>query len=124
MIDKPFSETRAARLCSWILYAAVLVYTAWMLIRILMTREPFRNLYADLGAQPSVLFSLVTHPVFLGALPAAVLIGFVKEIRIHNKTRTMIWNGMHLILLLLIFGLYMSGLLQTIDVLSGGAGKR
>jgi len=119
MDDTPLSETRAARLCSWILFAAVSVCSAGMFLRVNTTQGTFRALIDDLRGPPSALFSVVTHPVFLWSIPAAILIGFAKEILIQNKTRTMIWNGVHLILILLAYSLYEAGLTDPLIALVG-----
>jgi hypothetical protein len=119
MDNTPFAETRAARLCSWILFAATSVCSAGLFLRVNTTQGTFRALIDDLRGTPSTLFSFVTHPVFLWSIPIAILIGFAKEILIRNKTRTMIWNGVHLILTLLAYSLYEAGLTDPLMALFG-----
>lgn len=78
---------------------------------ILYSRPELDKIYEDLGTAQSFLTFLVMHPSYPWLLPTLAGIGIAKELVIQKKTVTMIWNGVHLFLVQVVFHMYLYGML-------------
>lgn len=114
-----FSETRAARICSLIVFAVAMLVSVQIPYMILAGVPVLRDLFEDIGpgfALP-VTTRIVLSPMFLSAIVLLALGSVAKEFAIKNRRTTLIINGVHLFLLSALQGLTMVALFQPLIAL-------
>jgi hypothetical protein len=94
-----FAETREGGVCSWIVFALVMVYTArimdFQLRKVPIFYEVFHELAIDLPAMTLCMFSRA----FLWGVAILAAAGLAKELLVRNRLVTLAVNGVHLVLL-------------------------
>jgi len=96
-----FAETRAAKTCSLIVFALVMIYT-FSLVHALMNGIPhFEKMFMEMETTlPSLTILTLSIAPLLGPLIILAAIGSaVKEFVVKNRNATLIANGIHLVVL-------------------------
>jgi len=120
-----FAETRAARTCSLIVFALVMLYT-FLPLRVLACGFPrFENMFMEMGTDLPGLtrFFLSLAPILWPLVFLAAIGSAVKEFVVKNRGVTLAINGIHLVVLvamreLIIFALGMP-LLRLMETIGG-----
>jgi len=96
-----FAETRAARACSLIVFALLMLYT-FLPLRILACGLPsFQRLFMemDTGLPGLTRFFLSAGPVLWPLVLIAAIGSAVKEFAVKNRGLTLVVNGIHLVVI-------------------------
>jgi len=114
--DQPPPEGDAFRICSRIALAVNLLLTLFVTWHIVRSRVSLGRLLADFGSTPS-LSQVVLSSWYPWGL--AILAGFsvTKELLIKNPRATLIWNGGHLAVVIVLWQLYVAGVLEPLVAL-------
>ena len=105
-------ETKSTRIASIIALVFVLLWTAktaWLAMRV----PYFEGIYADMGvALPRITqIALSLSPyVVVAVLCLITIAGIVKEFLVTNKTATLVVNGVHLVVLFVVYEIYTEAL--------------
>jgi len=108
-----FAETHAAKTCSLIVFALVMLYT-FLVLRGLFHAPQFENMFMEMDTSlPALTRFVLTVIPTVGPLVFLAAIGtIVKEFAVKNRNITLVINGIHLVMLvamkeLIIFALGM-----------------
>jgi hypothetical protein len=110
METAPNAETRAARLCSRNLFAAVSIYAVWAVFRIYHTRDNFLYVYDDMKLTPPLITTIVTHACYPLTIPLVMLAGFLAQRRIRDPYTALALNGILLVFVLILLDAYLCGI--------------
>jgi hypothetical protein len=97
--EPSFAETRAARVCSWIVFALVMLHSLNVLHFYLWKVPAFESVFAGICVSlPTITrYMLSRTPLWVVAILAAA--GLAKELPVKNRLVTLAVNGVHLVLL-------------------------
>ncbi len=111
-----FAETRAARICSRIAFALVMLYSAVVLHFFLARVPDFWELFKalDLSDGLPAVTGIMLSPVFPTCVPILALASIAKEFAVKNRRTTLIINGVHLVLLFAVRELAVTAMLQPL----------
>ena len=94
-----FAETRAAGVCSWIVFALVVVYTARIahlhVSKVPVLARAFEEMQVHVPATTRCMLS----PAFLWGPALLAAASLAKELLVRNRPATLAVNGAHLALL-------------------------
>ena len=107
-------ESKVARVCSWIAYALCLAWTIFLVPLINLGAGALRPVFKDFGATLPVLTRIVMHPGYSGLILVLAAVGLIKEVSMSNRIATLVWNGVHLVLLMVLFWLSAFALLAPL----------
>jgi len=95
-----FAETRAARTCSLIVFALVMLYT-FVVLRGLFHVPQFEKLFMEMRSDLPCLtrIFLSIKPIIWALVFLAAIGSTVKEFVAKNRNATLIANGIHLVVL-------------------------
>lgn len=96
-----FAESRAAKTCSRIVFALVILYTL-LVLHVFMGRVPhFKKMFMEMGTDlPGLtILALFAAPVAAPLVFLAAIGSTVKEFVLANRPTTLIINGVHLVVL-------------------------
>jgi hypothetical protein len=99
-----FAETRAARTCSLIIFALVMLYTFVAFYPTASSIPRFESMFMEMNAELPGLtrFFLSIAPVLWPLVLLAAIGGAVKEFVVRDRSITLIINGVHLVVLVAI----------------------
>ncbi len=111
-----FAESRAAKTCSLIVFALVMLYTL-LVLNVFLGQVPyFKSMFMEMGTDLPGLTIIVlsTAPtavplVFLAAIGSAV-----KEFAVTNRQTTLVINGVHFVALVAMKELLVVALMQPL----------
>ncbi len=105
------------------MFAAAFVISLFVEFWILRSRQQFTIIFNDFDSELPALFELVTSNWFAVIVPVLAVLSVAKEILVRNGHFTLICNGIHILLVLTVGGLYASGvflpLIHLMDNQSG-----
>jgi hypothetical protein len=104
-------QSAAFRICSWIVLTVALLLSVFVTYRILRTRWTFYQLFADFDLSLPLLTQFVLSPWYACFAPVLAVLSVAKEVLTRNRLVTLICNGIHLVLVIVIWQLYWHGLL-------------
>jgi len=106
-----YFETRAAKVSSLILLAIALILSVFLVWRMHASGSTFTRIYADmkLGDLP-LITRLVNSPAFWWTLALLAGAGLLKEILEQNKKVTIAVNVIHILVVMIFFAAYHSGI--------------
>ncbi len=120
-----FAETEAARICSLIVFAIVMLVSAQILYMIQTGVPALIDVFEDFG--PSIALPVTTRivvsPMFRATIALLALGSVVKELAIKNRRTTLIVNGVHLFVLFALQELIRAGLFQPLFSLMNALGE-
>ena len=112
-----FAETRSARICSRIVFALVMLYSA-VVIHFFLARVPdFWELFKEMDLSSDglpTITSIMLSPVFPACVAILALASIAKEFAVRNRLKTLIINGVHLVLLFAVRELTVTAVLQPL----------
>jgi hypothetical protein len=114
MDEKPLSETRTARVWSWLLFGAVSIFAAWALLRMYVTKLGLMEAYAELDAMLPGITLLVMNAIYPLMVPVVMLAGFVAHWRIRDRFAALAVNGILLVLVMLLLDIHRFGMHQPL----------
>jgi hypothetical protein len=96
------------RACSLIVLTVTLLLSVFVTYRILQSRDLFERLFADFDVSPPLSW-LVLTPWYAWLVPMLAVLSVVKEALVKNRQVTLIGNGVHLAIVIVIWQLYVDG---------------
>ena len=111
------------RVCSALTLGAVLLMSGFVTYRIFRSQPVFRELFEGFDLQLRNLELMAIAPWFGWILPALALTGVAKELVVHDRKTTLLCNGVHLLVVIVVWQLYEQGVsepsLELIKSLAG-----
>ena len=99
-----FAETRAAKTCSLIVFALLMIYTFLSLRALTCSMPRFESMFAEMGTDLPTLtiFALSIVPILWPLAVLAAVGSAIKEFAVANRSVTLVINGVHLVVLVAI----------------------
>ena len=99
------------RTCSLLVLTATLLLSVFVAYRILRSRDVFYELLVSFDALRPLSW-LVLSPWFAWFVPTLAVLSVIKEALIKNRHCTLICNGVHLILVIVVWQMYVDGVFE------------
>jgi hypothetical protein len=116
------SNSAAIRTSSRILFVVNLFLTVLVTLFIFRSRSSFDKIFKDFEAKLPAISSVIFMAWYAWLLPVLAALSIAKEMRLTNYRVALILNGIHLLAILLILGIYVTAvfepLIQLIQKLS------